>query len=699
MNGFQQAAALAPIPKYDKRYARAIAKWILNLANASRLFYWNELPQIQQDSYAWASENDPAACIPYESMKELWLGKSPFATGDALRGGWAATNLSLYSGSSVGYLAAVVHATTVPEILQIDLNKTDFYGDNDLASFLYFNPATVAQQVTVGLPPGTFGVYEAIKETVLLSAASGSINLLVPAAEVSLIRLFPAELTPEARKGRLYAGDAVLDYHFGYDFTATLRIKALATDRNPIQMNSVFTAYCEPGNTDPGTQVQYEWFLDTVLIAGKNQKQVQITAPGIPTQMLLKCRISANGQTIEDTIHLQIVDRIQIPPVVTGIQSGSKYAVAGGQNTFIAIVEPVQGESLMYAWSASAGSFPQPEGISTVWQAPSVPGVATITVCVTNQDQLSTTLSTGALVKDTTLAAQSPLIWYPFDAGDRNMAADRFHATATGVMKTNDARGLPGLAYRFTSGQDLIYTENNDALNFTDVVCLSCWVKCEQFGSERFILSHGSWQQRYKVSVTPEGLLRWTVKTNTGISDLDGSAPIGLNRYYHVTALYTGYSMELYVDGTLDTFKAFSGAILPSTKPFTIGRMDDLETQYAWRGSLDEVRLWDKEIPVKQIEQLMNQWAISPVDSVAGFILRIWPNPAETFLHIEFNATYDVENASLFSIEGKKIADYPGEMKSSAMSLEIPMTFTGVYVVRILLKDGRMAVRKVVARR
>jgi hypothetical protein len=38
MNGFQQAAALAPLPKYDKRYARAIAKWILNLANASRLF-------------------------------------------------------------------------------------------------------------------------------------------------------------------------------------------------------------------------------------------------------------------------------------------------------------------------------------------------------------------------------------------------------------------------------------------------------------------------------------------------------------------------------------------------------------------------------------------------------------------------------------------------------------------------------------
>jgi hypothetical protein len=41
MNGFQHAAALAPVAKYDKRYARVIGKWLLHLANSSRLFYTN----------------------------------------------------------------------------------------------------------------------------------------------------------------------------------------------------------------------------------------------------------------------------------------------------------------------------------------------------------------------------------------------------------------------------------------------------------------------------------------------------------------------------------------------------------------------------------------------------------------------------------------------------------------------------------
>ena len=56
----------------------------------------------------WARQYNTDFSIPYESMKEMASGKSPYATGDAVRGGWASTNLSLYSGSSVGYLASMI---------------------------------------------------------------------------------------------------------------------------------------------------------------------------------------------------------------------------------------------------------------------------------------------------------------------------------------------------------------------------------------------------------------------------------------------------------------------------------------------------------------------------------------------------------------------------------------------------------------
>ncbi len=39
MNGTEQAGALVPLVRYDDRFARAIGKWTLNVANATRLFY------------------------------------------------------------------------------------------------------------------------------------------------------------------------------------------------------------------------------------------------------------------------------------------------------------------------------------------------------------------------------------------------------------------------------------------------------------------------------------------------------------------------------------------------------------------------------------------------------------------------------------------------------------------------------------
>ncbi|MHC1777452.1 MAG: LamG-like jellyroll fold domain-containing protein [Lentimicrobium sp.] len=696
MNGFQQAAALAPLPKYDKRYAKAIAKWLLNVTNASRLFYRNALPENLQDSYAWSSVNDPASCIPHESMKELLLGKTPFATGDAIGGGWAATNLSLYSGSSVGYLAAVVKQTNVPEILQIDLNKTDFYGQNEFPSWLYFNPAAVSKQVSVTLPSGTFGVYETLTETIIQTSVSGSFQLTIPAGEARLIRLFTAGLVPQSSNGRLYIGEEVLDYHYQYDYSENLRIKALSTEQNPVIINASFTAYCEPGNINTGDPVQFEWFVDDVPVGGQNQSQAVLTAPANPAEIVLKCRITANGQSVEDTLHFRVVDRIPLPPVVNGIQSASRYTAVGESNTFTAMVDPAPGEILEYQWSSTVGTLNQTTGNSVTWTAPGSPAVGTISVQVTNQDLLTTSVSTGMLVKDTTLAQQLPLIWYPFDADNKNMAADRFHATVSGATKTEDARGAPSLAYRFTSGSNIIYTENHADLNFEDAVSLSCWVKCEQLGSERFIISHGSWQQRYKLSITPEGYLRWTVKTNTGVADLDGSTPIELNRYYHVAVLYTGYSMEMYLDGNLDTFKDFSGTIQPSTKPITIGRMDNTETLYALRGSVDEFKLWDKEISIPQIEKLKTQWATPIGIEENDLISGIWPNPATDMIFVEFKRNEKIEGISLISPDGKdmkynKIAKITDRIRISVS--EFP---AGMYILRIVMNDGRIVSRKIV---
>jgi hypothetical protein len=73
MNTFEWAGALAPLARYDPRYARSIGKWLYNLSNAARLFYPASLPAAQQDNRAWAAASDPASCLPYEGVRHKAL--------------------------------------------------------------------------------------------------------------------------------------------------------------------------------------------------------------------------------------------------------------------------------------------------------------------------------------------------------------------------------------------------------------------------------------------------------------------------------------------------------------------------------------------------------------------------------------------------------------------------------------------------
>jgi len=76
MNTFEWAGALVPLARYDTRYARDVGKWVLNLANASRLFYPNAHDAEHQSSYVWAAAQDEKSAIAYEGIRKWKRGAS-----------------------------------------------------------------------------------------------------------------------------------------------------------------------------------------------------------------------------------------------------------------------------------------------------------------------------------------------------------------------------------------------------------------------------------------------------------------------------------------------------------------------------------------------------------------------------------------------------------------------------------------------
>jgi hypothetical protein len=692
LNGFQQASALVPLLKYDKRFTRAIAKWTLNLANASRLFYSQYLPQGSQDDYTWSSTHDPQSTIAYEALKEKnnFNNNIPlYGTGDAKRNGWAQTNLSLYSSSSVGYLAGIIEPSDVDGILILDVNKTDFFKESTYSSYAVYNPYSTDRMVTLPLPAGSHDVYDALSEMVIVANASGTASVNVRADEAMLLVYIPSGSSRDERNGKLYVGDEVIDYHFGYDFSGALRIKSLAVTDTLVEFNQQVPVYATVENVSGGGVV-YNWFYNEGLLSSGSTAAFTLAVPANAGRNVLRLEIESGGKSVTDSIVFNVLEHIPTAPVLHAINTDELWYTVGSQITVV--VDATDQEDLpaglTYQWSVSSGSIILQNGKTLTWQLPASAGVYEVTCNVIDTDAMSTTSTKSVLVKPVTAGETQAFAYYPFDGDTKDYSGNHRDATMFGVDAAADVRGESAKAYYFDSGGDIITLANSTELNFQDRITLSFWVKLEDLDEESFIISHGSWEERWKVSVTPDRYLRWTVKTSTGTKDLDSSFPLALNQYYHFAVAYSGYSLELYSDGGLDTFSALTGSISTTSKSLTMGRKDGNTTRYSLFGTLDEVRIYNASLSPPEVSTLKTTWnTIVTGTDESKSAANIYPNPADQDFYITGISPETIHSIFIFELSGREM-NFTTQLTANDVHVTIQDATTGLLIVEIQTDTG-----------
>jgi hypothetical protein len=199
-------AFFAPAVKYDHRLAAIVGRWLLNICNACRFFYPDQMPADRQyhgDKY----RNAPEKVIAYEGIRFQEDGKSPCLTGDSHTHGhlWGTnpemTELGLYGSSSVGFLGAIFNETNVPKILQIDCNALDFFKDECYPTYLYYNPYDSAQSVEIELDSAA-NLFDVLTGQYIEQNVSGTASFSVPADGAVLLVVAPVdgEITYDGNK-------------------------------------------------------------------------------------------------------------------------------------------------------------------------------------------------------------------------------------------------------------------------------------------------------------------------------------------------------------------------------------------------------------------------------------------------------------------------------------------------------------------
>lgn len=685
LNGLQQAAALVPMVRYDKRFAKAIGKWVLNLSNATRLFYPGFLPGHLQDASAWSAANDPHQVMGYEALREKNLGLSPFSTGDALKGGWAATNLALYGTSSIGYLGSLVKESGVEKILQLDLLKTDFFHGPAFPTYLYYNPYNTTKTILFDAGHSNANIYEALSETFIAENVRGLTSLNLPANQAILISLTPAGGVLTYDHHKMLINDTIVDYRqSSRNYTRPVRIKALSATQSILQSGDSTVVYATAFDPDGGI-LDYKWSATNGSVSGTGEKMIWRAPNGTGTTTIQVIVTDAEANSDTAALLLSVVSKINVAPFISGIQKNQTYLSPGGIVQLTCLATDPNNDSLTYLWTANAGSFNLTTDRTVNWTAPITEGVYTVSVQVKDNGNLSDFAETTVLVKIFSELPGKLIAYYPFSGNTEDISGNQLHGQGFGTVLVPDKNNKPGAACYFNGGTQHIRVANHSILNVQHAITISCWFNAAQLpGKETFLLSHGSWQNRWKISFTPEKHLRWTVNTLNAIGDLDTPFPFGIDSFYHLTVSYDGALMAIYINGTLTAYKALTGSIRTTPLPFLMGQMLAEDAAYNFKGIIDEVKLFDYAFNPSSAAALYLQstTALKASASVKNNFLKISPNPVSNFLSVQ--SAYASNSTPYWRVSdfnGRTVLEKKGQPGNGEWILDISKFVSGVYII------------------
>ena len=668
MNTFEQLGALVPLVRYDARFTRAIGKWALNAANAARLFYPNYLPDDQQDSRLWSVAYDANSYIAHEALRQYktYIGPfnnvpGPYATGDAITGEWAATNLSLYSSSHVGIVGGIIDTTNVPMILRLDVLKTDYFHSPAFPTYLYFNPDSILHAVNINAGPSQHDLYDAVSHTFVYQNVTGLISLPINASTAMLIVIAPAAGVITYDLDRLLVNNVVVDYHVGRAVANyPPRIKGLVPDSSTILTKHAVHIYCTAMDKD-NDALAYSWSGSGGTILGSGSV-VNWLAPDTVGTYVVTCTVTdVHGAQASSADTFNVVKSVNHPPVILKLNATPRKINIGARTTLSCLAVDPDSNALSYRWSAQNGSLTG-GGSSVSWQSPSQEGNYFISCAVDDGGGGIATANLELEVRDFSKAQSGNLVaFYPFNGDAKDGSGFHHDGRINGGSFVSDRFGRPSSAFAFDGTSTSIAISNDSTLNFQSGITVNFWMTVRAFyDREQYPISHGNWQNRWKVSISSKHL-RWTIKTPIGTKDLDSETELSPDSLYNVTVCYNGADIEVYLNGALDAFSSWSGAMLRTTYDLTIGQDLPGDNNYNFNGVLDNIRIYDYAASVQQIASLFDINTAVNVTNDRGMIGRYelyqnYPNPFNPSTAISYQLTgVSFVSLKIFDVLGREI--------------------------------------------
>ncbi|MBK9256792.1 MAG: hypothetical protein IPM42_14995 [Saprospiraceae bacterium] len=214
------------------------------------------------------------------------------------------------------------------------------------------------------------------------------------------------------------------------------------------------------------------------------------------------------------------------------------------------------------------------------------------------------------------LQALTPVASYTFTGNAKDGSSFQNHGSVNGANLAADRFGSPNSAFSFDGKQSAVTVPNGGQLQ-SGSTSISFWVNVRSLPAqgEAYILSHGGWQQRWKISLPSHGKPVFTTHAATCCNDMDSGDgnELKVNEWRHVVMTHDGTTDRIYMNGVQVNEKAYAGALNQTSHPFGIG-YDPIDKANYFDGLLDDVMIFDEALTASQINDLyIEQSTVLPV--------------------------------------------------------------------------------------
>ena len=299
--------------------------------------------------------------------------------------------------------------------------------------------------------------------------------------------------------------------------------------------------------------------------------------------------------------------------------------------------------------------------------------------------------------------------YYPFNGNSEDESENNHHGQVFGASLVEDCEQNANSAYYFDGVDDYIQVAYHPDLDFEldQNFAISLLFRAENLNpnqSSSDLIS--KWNSTHK-----DTAFSYAIRMRS--QDHDESGLVSLSRFdsddpgctftttvlksqqsyldyewHHVVAqINNNYIMELYLDGKLvNATEDQSLCSVLSDSDIFFGNRSVSNPYRPFKGTMDEIRFYDRALTLDEIEFLSGNKIVSTDDLYENQI-QIVPNPVSDKLEIVNTADRNIIGFEVFDNTGKHIANYQSNQIQFSGQ-------TGLYLLRIKFEDGSSQVLK-----